>query len=388
MWNRGVTVAATVALVLARAGDAQGLEASPHGSGTFEARIQTPTNAAAELLSLWNAPGFFYDPESGDYLLNLIAGGGYFVSDGFAVGVDLGYQRANVDDEKLWYATVAPFLKVVTGLDEGNAGFFAEASPGMLFTNDRLIGRSRHFLLGGWLGLHLPIGRSLSVMMGPSVVGASNVGSNGGFPAVVGLRFGMSLYLSGPEKPAVAKTPVAKSKLPPFELRLHTASHVAGGGGVLGAGAGRGAFYATRSRTWVSNVTGGGGVFMKPWLGLGLDFAENHAFGGFEWDSYTLSPFVKFVSGMESRSLGVFGEASTGLVLARVRDFESDNPFPTYDRYAGLLLGAWVGAHVPVGRSAAFLAGPTAGWLEDLGRFGDRGSGYLGFRFGMSAFVP
>jgi hypothetical protein len=388
MWNRGVLVGAIVACVPARAGFAHGIEASPHGAGTFEARIQTPTNAAAEPLSLWNAPGFFYDPDSGDYLLNLIAGGGYFVTDWFAAGIDLGYQRLNVDEERIWYATVAPFLKVVTGLDEGKPGFFVEASPGMLFTNDRLIGRSKHLLLGGWLGLNLPIGRSLSVMMGPSAVAVGNVESNGGFPAMVGLRFGMSIYLSGPETPAFVSRPNAKGKLPPFELRLHSASHVAGGGGVLGAAAGRGAFYATRPRTWLSNVTGGGGVFLKPWLGLGFDFAQSHVFGGAESESYTFSPFVKFVSGMESRSLGVFGEASTGILLARVRDFESDNPFPTYDRYAGLLFGAWAGAHVPVGRSAAFLAGPTAGWLEDMKRIGDRGSGYVGFRFGMSAFVP
>lgn len=337
-------------------------------------------------MSLLSSPGVYYDPDSGAYLLNLIGGAGYFVADGLALGLDLGYQRSSVASDSYWYGTIAPFVKVVTGLDEGKLGFFAEASPGMLFTNDRLLGRGKHFVLGGWAGLNVPFGRSLSLMTGPSIVGVGNVGSNGGFPAVVGWRLGISVYLSGPEKkPQVPVTKTA-SKLPPFELRLHSASHVAGGGGVLGATAGRGVFYGTRSKTTLANFTGGGAAYLKPWLGFGFDFAMTELAGRFEAGSLSFAPFVKVVSGMESRTLGIFFEASPGIVLARYLD--RDDPELRTDRWANLVFQGWGGAHVPVGRSAAFVAGPAVGWAEDMDRFGRRGSGYVGFRFGVSAYVP
>jgi hypothetical protein len=392
MWSRGVTSLTLGAVILFTAPASWGLEASPHGAGTIEARIQTPTNASAWTLSLANHPGVFYDPESGDYWLNLIAGGGYFLSDAFAIGLDVGYQRSVVRSERLWYATLAPFAKVVTGLDEGKFGFFAEMSPGMLFTNDPLVGRGKHFLLNGWLGLNLPVGRTMSLMMGPNIMGIGNVVPNEGFPSVVGWRLGIAIYLSGPEPPNTAASQKQKSMLPPFEVRIHSASNVAGGGGLFGAAQGRGAFYATRPKLLIANLTAGGGAFLLPWLALGFDYAQLNALGrvaGISYpfiESYTFSPFVKFVTGMEARSLGVFAELSPGLVLARQLDV--DDPFLRYDRFTGLQLTAWAGAHIPAGRSAAFVAGPTAAWVEDLERFGDRGNGYIGFRFGMSAFVP
>jgi hypothetical protein len=99
-----------------------------------------------------------------------------------------------------------------------------------------------------------------------------------------------------------------------------------------------------------------------------------------------LAPFVKLVSGMESRSLGVFFEASPGIALARFVDPE--DPLLRYDRSADLGFQGWGGVHVPVGRSAAFVAGPAAGWLEDMYHLGDRGWGYVAVRFGITAYVP
>jgi hypothetical protein len=227
-------------------------------------------------------------------------------------------------------------------------------------------------------------------MMGPSLVAVGNVPPNGGFPSVVGWRFGISVYVPGlsgaeapPEKPAVKTA----GTLPPIELRLHTASHVAGGGGVLGVFAGRGVFYATRPKLLVANLTGGAAAFVMPWLGLGLDFAHsNYYYRNYEGESYAASPFVKVVSGLPSRSLGVFLEASSGIVLAREQII--GDPLLRSRSFGGLVLGAWGGGHLPVGGSAALVAGPAVEWVEDLKRFGDRGFGYVGFRFGVSAYVP
>ena len=186
--------------------------------------------------------------------------------------------------------------------------------------------------------------------------------------------------------------PTTTSPLPPIELRLHTASNVAAGGGVLGATAGRGTFYATRPKLLIATVTGGVGAFLKPWLALGLDIAETVWLGGSLQEDYTFieshtfMPFIKFVSGMPSRSLGVFFEASPGILVART--VQQVGPLERERYFGGLILASWTGAHIPVGRSAAFLAGPTAGWVEDFSDFGDGGSGFVGFRFGMSAFVP
>src|SRR5687767_12908381 len=72
-------------------------ESSGHGAGTVEARIQTPSNAANFSLPVSQAPGFFYDPSAGEYLLNLSAGAGYFVSDAFALGLDVGHLRTSFD---------------------------------------------------------------------------------------------------------------------------------------------------------------------------------------------------------------------------------------------------------------------------------------------------
>jgi hypothetical protein len=161
-----------------------------------------------------------------------------------------------------------------------------------------------------------------------------------------------------------------------FEVRIQTASAVAGGG-VLGVASTPGLAYGTDTEILVINVLGGIGYFLTPSLALGGDLGYSHLDDGSSLDLITLAPFVKFVTGLPEKDIGFFIEGSPGIVLARA------------ERASGtvlLQLSAWLGAHLPVGTSAGFLVGPFVTRLDDTEDFGG-GEFILGVRFGMSIYL-
>jgi hypothetical protein len=160
-----------------------------------------------------------------------------------------------------------------------------------------------------------------------------------------------------------------------IELRLQTSSAVAGSGG-FGLLAVPGISYTTDSEVLVVNLIGGAGYFLTPALALGGDVAFTRIDAGEELSLVTLAPFVKYVTGLPDRSTGFFVEASPGIIIADVAGSGS----------LLLQLGAWLGGHFPVGRSAGLLVGPYVTRLDDLDEFGE-GEFIVGLRFGMSVYL-
>jgi hypothetical protein len=168
------------------------------GAGTVELRIQTASNVAGgALFGIAVPPGFVYNPDSKAWNLNLSAGAGYFVSPMFAIGADLGLTLLHSDDT-LTLFTVAPYVKIVTGLAEHETGFFAEPSVGITTLGSSGAGDTGTLLqLGAWLGAHIFVGQSSAFLIGPTISYfrrlSSGTGDNDTF--LIGVRFGLSTYL-------------------------------------------------------------------------------------------------------------------------------------------------------------------------------------------------
>jgi hypothetical protein len=170
-------------------------EGSTHGAGTVELRLQSSSTVAGggALLGLVQ-PGLTWAPDTGGTIVNLAAGGGYFLSSSFALGLDVGLLHVNPGDDadSSNMFTIAPFAKFVTGLPDHSAGFFAEVSPSFMILD---VGNGANLLaLTGWLGGHFFVARSAALLVGPYVTRLEDLdGGEGAF--LLGLRFGLSVYL-------------------------------------------------------------------------------------------------------------------------------------------------------------------------------------------------
>jgi len=148
--------------------------------------------AGAGALALTTAPGFAYDLDSGDYVLNIVGGVGYFFNPYFALGLDASYTRAGGKADAT-LVTVAPFTKFVTGQERFRPGFFAELSPAWAMLDE---GKGRHFMqLSAWLGAHVPLSRHIAMAFGPSTLFITPFDGQGDNVVLVGVRIGLSAYL-------------------------------------------------------------------------------------------------------------------------------------------------------------------------------------------------
>jgi hypothetical protein len=148
--------------------------------------------AGAGALALTTAPGFAYDLDSGNYILNIVGGAGYFLSPYFALGLDASYTRAGGDADATLVA-VAPFAKLVTGQERFRPGFFAELSPGWAMLDET---KAQHFLqLSGWFGAHVPLSRHIAFAFGPSTIFITPFDGMGENVVLIGVRLGLSAYL-------------------------------------------------------------------------------------------------------------------------------------------------------------------------------------------------
>ena len=161
-----------------------------------------------------------------------------------------------------------------------------------------------------------------------------------------------------------------------LELRIQTASTVAGGG-IFGLITAPGVVYAPDSEIFILNLIGGAGYFVTPSLALGGDLGFTRIDGNGEASIITLAPFVKFVTGLPEHTTGFFVEASPGIVLVDGSGIQGTS---------FIQLSAWLGGHFPVGASAGFLVGPYVTRIDSTDDFGG-GEFILGIRLGMSVYL-
>ena len=161
-----------------------------------------------------------------------------------------------------------------------------------------------------------------------------------------------------------------------IELRLQTASNVAGGS-LFGLVAGPGFTYQTGSgNPWTLNLAGGAGFFVSPMVAVGTDVGLTVLSSRSTLTLFSVVPFVKVVTGLPERQTGVFFEPEVGLVIASANNTE-----------ALLQAGGWLGAHLWVNRSIAFLIGPSATYLRNLSSNGGD-TGFIGARLGIATYLP
>ncbi len=131
-----------------------------------------------------------------------------------------------------------------------------------------------------------------------------------------------------------------------------------------------------------SAIAAGAGFFVGPRVAVGADLGITILRDGLTITLFTLAPFAKFVTGRAEHRNGFFAEPSVGLTLAKQSS--------TADAQTLLQLTAWVGGHFPLGQSSlAVLAGPYVSRLRNLSTvFGDADTFFVGFRFGLSAYLP
>jgi hypothetical protein len=173
---------------------AQDEPAGARGKGTLELRLQTASAVAAGgVFGTVAPPGIAYTTDSEILAVNLLGGAGYFLSPSLALGGDLGLTLIDVGSEELTLVTLAPFAKFVTGFAEREAGFFVEASPGVILASGD--GDGAFLQLAVWLGGHFPVGPSAAFLVGPYVTRIDDFDDFGGGEFIVGIRLGMSLYL-------------------------------------------------------------------------------------------------------------------------------------------------------------------------------------------------
>ncbi|HEY3493611.1 MAG TPA: hypothetical protein VGK73_02950 [Polyangiaceae bacterium] len=161
-------------------------EPEGHGAGTIELRIQTANNVVS--FGGYTAPGLAYATDSEELFVNLMGGAGYFLSPMLAIGGDLAY--VGIDDTSL--ITIAPFLKFVTGMEDQSIGFFGEFSPGLVMVDT---GDANLLQLSLFAGAHIPVGKSAAFLAGAQVSRLDDFDDFGGGQFVLGLRYGLSVYL-------------------------------------------------------------------------------------------------------------------------------------------------------------------------------------------------
>ena len=88
-----------------------------------------------------------------------------------------------------------------------------------------------------------------------------------------------------------------------------------------------------------------------------------------------VAPYLKFVTGLEENQIGFVGEFSPGFATVDIGDANY------------LQLSLFAGAHIPLGRSAAFVAGAQITRADDFDAFGD-GFTLIGLRYGLSVYLP
>ena len=160
-----------------------------HGAGTIELRVMTMNNLVTSTFAgSPGAAGLFYATDDEVLSLNLGAGAGYFISPMLALGGDIGY--FSYDDDSV--LTIAPYVKFVTGMEDQSIGFVAEFSPGFVTLNT---GDVNALQLALFAGGHLPIGRSAAFMAGLQVSRIDDFDNFGDGQFVLGLRYGLSVYL-------------------------------------------------------------------------------------------------------------------------------------------------------------------------------------------------
>jgi hypothetical protein len=152
-----------------------------------------------------------------------------------------------------------------------------------------------------------------------------------------------------------------------LELRIQTMTHVVSPNGPAVPGF----WYDLDNETWSLNLTGGVGYFFTPELAIGGDVGF---IGNDDLSVITLAPFLKFVTGLEERSIGFVGEFSPGFVTVDTGDSN------------GLALTLFAGVHVPIGSSVALQGGAQLTRVEDFDDFGD-GVTIIGLRYGLSVYL-
>jgi hypothetical protein len=169
---------------------------APHATrGAIELRIQTSSNVAAGgLFGIETSPGIVWNPDSGNWNLNLSGGAGYFVSPMIAVGGDLSITLLHSTNTTS-LITLAPYVKIVTNFPERRTGLFVEPSLGLtLVSLGGLAGEQTLFQLSAWGGGHFFVGQSAAILAGPFVTMLANF-DGGSTSWLLGIRFGLSVYL-------------------------------------------------------------------------------------------------------------------------------------------------------------------------------------------------
>jgi hypothetical protein len=171
-------------------------------AGGIELRIQSSSSigAGGALFGLVLAPGVTYSTEAESLILNLSAGAGYLVSPTIVVGADAGVTIIDVGEDTAKFFTLAPYLKLVTGVRERESGFFVESTLGFTIADfgDAADESEKLLQLGLWGGGHFFLGRSsAALVVGPYLSYLRNVSSDVADPdnVLIGLKFGLSAYL-------------------------------------------------------------------------------------------------------------------------------------------------------------------------------------------------
>ena len=162
-----------------------------------------------------------------------------------------------------------------------------------------------------------------------------------------------------------------------IELRLQTASTIAGGA-LGGVAAGPGVNYQVGSSRslWAVNLAAGAGAFVTSSVAIGVDLGLTVLHEGDTLTLFSAVPFVKFVTGLPERQTGFFIEPEVGFSVLSAGSTSSL-----------FQAGGWLGAHLWVNRSIAFLIGPSATYLRALsGGGGD--TGFIGVRLGVATYLP
>jgi len=229
--------------------------APAQGAGSVELRLQTATNIAiGGQLAFAAAPGFAYDVDDKELLVNVVGGAGYFLTPSFALGLDASYTRF---PDKARIITVAPFAKLVSNFERWRLGAFLELSPGLLLT-DIDAERATYFQLSAWGGVHIPITDSTALVIGPTVTALVDLHDTGRSDLLLGERVGLNVYLPAAAPPLEARPRLGKHT---FELRFQTATHAATGG-VLSPQSSHSALYSTREHLLWLNAVGVGGILL------------------------------------------------------------------------------------------------------------------------------
>src|SRR5688500_1789666 len=156
-----------------------------HGAGSVELRLQTATNIAIGGQPTYAAaPGFAYNLDDKQILVNVVGGAAYFVTSGFALGLDSSYTRF---PDRSRVTTLAPFAKFVSGFERWQLGAFVELSPGLLFT-DVDADQTTYLQLSAWGGFHVPITDSAALVIGPSVTTLVGLNETGEENVLLGTR--------------------------------------------------------------------------------------------------------------------------------------------------------------------------------------------------------